>query len=361
MRAAIFDAYRAPLRVASVPDPETPDDGVTIRVLACGICRSDWHGWVGADPDVRPPHVPGHEFAGVVESVGSECNRWRPGALVTAPFIIACGGCPVCRAGEPTVCPHQYLPGFSGWGAFAELVAIPHADFNITALPEGMEPIEASAMGCRLTTAFRGLVDRAALAPGEWLAVHGCGGVGLSAVMLGAALGARVIAVDIREDKLAFARQLGAVISVNARESRSAAEEIVDVTEGGAHVAVDALGVTETMRSSILSLRPLGRHVQIGMPAGSHVAPQLPMEVVYRRQLTLLGSRGMAARSFGALLEMIAEKRIDPARLITRRVTLERAGEVLAGMDRFEELGIAVIDQRPADAGTRSGSRRVGG
>ena len=345
MRAAIFDAYRAPLRVESVPDPAVPADGILVRVLACGICRSDWHGWVGTDPDVHLPHVPGHEFSGSVESVGPACRRWRRGDRVVAPFIISCGRCAACRAGEATVCPDQYLPGFTGWGAFADLVAIPHADFNITPLPEGMEPVEASAMGCRLTTAFRGLIDRAALAPGEWLAIHGCGGVGLSAVMLGSAIGAKVIAVDIRDDKLTFAKELGAEVALNAHAPKNAAEAIRDLTDGGAHVAVDALGITETMRSSILCLRPLGRHVQIGMPAGSHVAPEIPMDVLYRRQLTLHGSRGMAAHRFDALLEMVRARRIAPGRLVTRRVSLEQAGEVLAGMDRFEELGIAVIDR----------------
>ncbi|MDX1710519.1 MAG: zinc-dependent alcohol dehydrogenase family protein [Rhodovibrionaceae bacterium] len=345
MRAAIFHAFNEALKIETVPDPAPPADGVVVRVEACGICRSDLHGWVGTDPDVVLPHVPGHEFAGTVEAVGPDCRRWKAGDRVVAPFIIACGQCPACRSGDPTVCPDQYVPGFTGWGAFAEFIALPRADFNLERLPEASNPVEAAGMGCRFTTAYRGLVERAGLGPGEWLAVHGCGGVGLSAVMLGAALGASVLAVDIGDEKLALARELGANATLNARDSNDVAEAVLDITGGGAHVSVDALGVSETMRNSVLSLRPLGRHVQIGMPAGAHVAPAMPMDVVYRRQLSLLGSRGVAAHRLPGIFEMVAAGRVEPGRMVTRRVSLEEAGDVLADMREFKGLGVAVIDR----------------
>lgn len=208
MRAALFDSFRGPLAVRDVKDPICPPDGVIVAVKACGVCRSDWHAWKGADPDVVPPHVPGHEFAGVVVEVGSQCRSFKNGDRVTAPFIIACGDCPDCRGGDATICSHQYIAGFSGWGAFAQLIGLPHADFNLVHLPEAIGFTEAAAMGCRLTTAFRGLVDRANLRPGEWLAVHGCGGVGISAIMIAAAIGAQILAVDVNEDALALARSL---------------------------------------------------------------------------------------------------------------------------------------------------------
>jgi alcohol dehydrogenase len=345
MRAAIFHAFNEPLAVETVTDPAPPPDGVVVRVEACGICRSDLHGWVGTDPDVVLPHVPGHEFAGTVEAVGPECRRWRVGDRVVAPFIIACGHCPACRSGDPTVCMDQYVPGFTGWGAFAEYIPLPRADFNLERLPESSDPVEAAAMGCRFTTAYRGLVERAHLGAGEWLAVHGCGGVGLSAVMLGAALGASVLAIDIADDKLALARELGATATLNARQSNDLPSAVMDITRGGAHVAVDALGVTQTMRNSILSLRPLGRHLQIGMPAGAHLQPAIPMDVVYRRQLSLLGSRGVAAHRLPGLFDMIAAGRVRPGRMVTRRVALGEAGEVLAQMRNFQGLGVAVIDR----------------
>ena len=217
-----------------------------MRVKACGVCRSDWHAWTGADFDVSAPHVPGHEFAGVVEDVGKECQRFKAGDRVTAPFILACGACPDCLGGDATVCNHQFVVGFSGWGAFAERIAVPRADFNLVPLPDAMDFAEAAGMGCRVTTSFRALVDRAKLQPGEWLAVHGCGGVGLSAVMIGAAIGAQVLAIDVNEEALHLAKSLGAGASINARAAGDVGQATRDITGGGAHVSVDALGITET-------------------------------------------------------------------------------------------------------------------
>lgn len=346
MKAALFDAYRAPLTVRRVPDPTCPADGVILKVEACGVCRSDWHGWSGADPDVAVPHVPGHEFAGVVVEAGPGCRRFRKGDRVTAPFILACGECRDCRGGEPTACNHQHVVGFSAWGAFAELLAVPHADFNLVTLPENLGFAEAAAMGCRLTTAFRGIVDRARLQPGEWLAVHGCGGVGLSAVMIGAALGAQIVAVDVNDEALAMAKQLGATLTLNPDSGGDTAIAVRDLTSGGAHVSIDALGITATFHNSIRGLRKLGRHVQIGQPLEKHATPDIPLlETVYARQIAIMGTRGIAASRFDALLGMIAGGRLDPARMITRRIGLDEAGTALAAMNSYSGVGVTVIDR----------------
>ncbi len=342
MRAARLTAFRAPLEIAEVAEPDCPDDGVVLRVLACGVCRSDWHAWSGADPDVALPHVPGHEFCGTVEAAGPEVRRWRPGDRAIAPFILACGRCPDCAAGHQTVCARQILPGFTAPGAFAERVAVPRADHNLAALPDGLDPAVAAAMGCRVTTAFHALTGRAALAPGEWLAVHGAGGVGLSAVMLGAALGASVVAVDIAEEKLALARAMGAVATVHAAET-DAADAVREITGGGAHVSVEALGIPATTTASLACLRPLGRHVQIGMPTGAHARMALPMDLVYGRQLALFGTRGMPAWKFPRLFAMLAAGRIDPAPLVGRRIALADASAELAAMDGPTPPGVAVI------------------
>jgi alcohol dehydrogenase len=345
MEAAVFDAYGGPVTLRTVATPIPPTDGVVVRVLACGVCRSDWLAWKGADPVSALPHVPGHELAGIVEEVGPHCIRWRPGDRVTAPFVAACGTCGTCRAGHATACLDQYVIGFSGWGAFAEFVAIPHADFNLVAVPDGIEPTVAAALGCRVTTAFGGIVDRARLGPGEWLAVHACGGIGLSAVMLGAAVGASVIAIDINPEKLALAERLGATESIDARAVDDIPAAIKGLTGGGADVSVDALGSAATCRNSILCLRTLGRHVQIGQPTLDDDPPTIPVGAVYAGQLTVLGTRGLAPHRFSALFKMIAAGRIDPGLLITRRLGLDEAGDALAAMDSYEELGVAVIDR----------------
>jgi alcohol dehydrogenase len=346
MKAALFEAFRAPLRIVEVPDPACPRDGAVVRVEACGVCRSDWHAWTGADPDVVPPHVPGHEFAGVVEEAGPDCRSVAPGMRVTAPFILACGTCPACRESDPTVCPQQHVLGFSGWGAFARYVAVPHADVNLVRLPETVDYAEAAALGCRFTTAYRGLVQRAGLRPGEWVAVHGCGGVGLSAVTIATAIGARVVAVDIAADKLDAARALGAEATVDAAAGGDAAEAVRQATGGGAQVAIDALGTTTTLHNALACLAPLGRHVQIGMPTGRHARPTIPLlELIYARQLSLHGTRGMAARDFPALLDLLEAGRIAPARLVHRRIALEEAGAALAAMDGYAGTGLTVIDR----------------
>ena len=341
MRAALLTGWRQPLEIGQVPDPACPPDGVVLQILACGVCRSDWHGWVGADPDIALPHIPGHEFCGEVIEVGREVRRWGEGDRVIAPFILACGQCPDCARGDQTVCASQIVPGFTVPGAFAERIAVARADANLARLPESMDPALAAAFGCRVTTAWHALTGRAALRPGEWLAVHGTGGVGLSAVMLGLAMGARVVAVDVTAEKLALAARLGAE-TVDAR-SGDAGEAVRAITGGGAHVALDALGAPATVEGSLRSLRPLGRHVQIGMPAGEHVRMSLPMDLVYGRQLVLYGTRGMPAWKFDGLFALLAGGRLDLSPLIARRIRLSEATAELAAFDAPAPPGVAVI------------------
>jgi alcohol dehydrogenase len=345
VRAALFEAFNAPLQVTDVPEPACPADGVVVAVRACGVCRSDWHAWTGADSDVTAPHVPGHEFAGEVVEVGPRCHRFHVGDRVTAPFILACGQCPDCLGGDPTICANQHVVGFSAWGAFADSLAVPHADFNLVAIPAGLDYVGVAGMGCRVTTAFRGLVDRGRLQPGEWLAVHGCGGVGLSAVMIGAAMGARVLAIDVNPHALDFAREVGASATLNVNGLDRVGERVREMTGGGVHVSIDALGVTDTFHNSIAGLRKLGRHVQIGMPLGRHAEPSVKLlEYVYSRQIAIMGTRGIAASRFPALFAMIEAGRIDPGRLVSRTIPLSEAGAALAAMNGYTGAGITVID-----------------
>lgn len=345
MRAALLSRYNTPTEITDVPDPACPRDGAVIAVRACGVCRSDHHAWKGADPDVVLPHVMGHEFSGEVIEIGAECRAFTVGDRVTAPFILGCGTCPDCRGGEPTICNHQQVIGFTGWGAFAERLAIPRADFNLVRLPDTMDFAAAAGMGCRVTTSFRAVVDRAKIQPGEWLSVHGCGGVGLSAIMIGAALGARVLAVDVNPEALKIARSLGANATLDASGTQDVGAAVRDLTNGGAHVSLDALGVTDTFRNSLKSLRKLGRHVQIGMPLGRHATPELPLlELVYSRQITLHGTRGIGAARFAALFDMISAGRLAPERLVTKRIGLSGLNAALSAMDGYTGAGVTVVD-----------------
>ncbi len=346
MKAVYMEAFRGLLPVVDLPEPECPSDGVVVAVRACGVCRSDHHGWVGHNPNVVLPHVLGHEFAGEILEVGPECREHRVGTRVTAPFILSCGHCPDCRSGAPTVCANQATMGFSRWGAYAERMAIPQADFNLVALPGDLEFEVAAGMGCRVTTAWRALTDRARLAPGEWVAVHGCGGVGLSAVMIAAALGARVVAVDVSDVVLAKAREMGADRTLNAARVADVGEAVREMTGGGAHVSLEALGRTVTFENSLRSLRKLGRHVQIGMPTGDDAAVSVPLfDLVYARQLSILGTRGLGATGFAPLLQLVDAGRLDLSQLVTRRIPLSGAGAALEEMDGTPPAGVTVIDR----------------
>ncbi len=345
MRAALFHQFGAPLDVTTVADPTPPPHGVVLRVTASGICRSDWHGWQGHDTDITTlPHIPGHELAGEVVAVGGGVTGWRGGERVTTPFVCGCGGCVPCRRGDHQVCDHQTQPGFTHWGSWAEFVVIHHADVNLVALPASIDAVTAASLGCRFATAFRAVVDQGAVVPGEWVAVHGCGGVGLSAVMIAVASGARVIAVDVDAATLVRARELGAEAAVNGRDVADVAGAIHDLTGGGADLSIDALGARVTATNSIGSLRKNGRHLQVGLLAGDDFHPPLPMELVIARELSLIGSHGMAAHHYPRMLAMIADGRLDPRKVVAHTVSLAAAPAELAAMAGTSRQGMVVID-----------------
>lgn len=343
MKAVLFEKFAQTPKVVTLDDPTPEKHGVVIKVEATGVCRSDWHGWMGHDDDIDLPHVPGHELAGVVEAVGQNVSNWKVGDRVTVPFISGCGSCTECQAGHQQVCENQEQPGFTHWGSFAEYVGIHYADLNVVSLPEGMDYATAASLGCRFATSFRAVVDQGRVGAGQWVAVHGCGGVGLSAVMIANAVGANVIAIDIDDEKLVLARELGAVTAINGASETDVPEAVMELTKGGAHVSLDALGHPVTCFNSIQNLRPRGKHVQVGLMLGEHTTPQVPMAKVIGKELEILGSHGMQAHRYGAMLDMIGSGKLDPARLVGDKISLDEAPEALMNMDKFQSVGATVI------------------
>lgn len=344
MKAAIYDRFEGPITVQQTVDPTPSTTGVVIAVKACGICRSDWHGWMGNDSDIKLPHVPGHELAGEIAAVGSEVRNWMVGDRVTLPFVCGCGKCEPCKNGDQQVCDHQFQPGFTAWGGFAEYVAIEYADGNLVHLPDEIDFVTAASLGCRFATSFRAVVDQGKVFPDQWVAVFGCGGVGLSAIMIAAAFGARVIAVDISNEKLEFARTIGAETVINSSYG-DPAEAILDMTDGGAHLSIDALGHPDILFTSISSLRKRGKHIQVGiMESGKHTPP-IPVDKVIGRELEIIGSHGMQAHRYPAMLEMIRRGRLQPEKLIGRAVTLIEATQELMKMNESNAVGVTVINK----------------
>nr|WP_320143678.1 zinc-dependent alcohol dehydrogenase family protein [uncultured Cohaesibacter sp.] len=343
MKAVLYEQFCETPKIVTLKDPVPETHGIVIKVEATGVCRSDWHGWMGHDPDIELPHVPGHELAGVVAAIGKDVRNWKVGDRVTVPFICGCGACPECHSGNQQVCSHQEQPGFTHWGSFAEYVAIHQADLNVIALPEDMSFATAASLGCRFATSFRAVVDQGKTSAGQWLAVHGCGGVGLSAVMIANAVGANVIAVDIDDKKLALAKEMGAVAAINSTAVADVSEAVMEISKGGVHVSLDALGNPITCFNSIKNLRRRGKHVQVGLMLADHATPQVPMAKIIGQELEILGSHGMQAHRYDAMLAMVQSGKLDPARLVGKEISLAEAPEALTTMDSFLSIGATVI------------------
>ena len=345
MRAVIYDEFAKLPTIEEVPDPNPEEHGVVLRVKATGLCRSDWHGWMGHDPDIKLPHVPGHEIAGVVEAVGKNVARWQIGDRVTLPFVCGCGDCPQCMSGNHQVCDNQFQPGFTHWGSFAEFVAVNYADINLVAVPTKIDYVTAASLGCRFVTSFRAIVAQGKVCAGQWVAIHGCGGVGLSAIMIANALGASVVAIDINDEKLELARSVGANATLNARESKDVVESVRNISNGGAHVSIDALGSPVTCFNSIANLRKRGKHVQVGLMLADHSRPVVPMDKVIANELEIIGSHGIQAYNYSSLLEMINSGKLYPQKLIGKTISLDEAAEELSNMNNFAGTGITVINR----------------
>jgi len=345
MKAAVYDDFKQPVGIRQVPDPKPDKNSVVIQVKAAGICRSDWHGWMGNDPDIKLPHVPGHELAGTIVEVGKNIKNWQTGQRVTLPFVCGCGTCPQCESGNHQVCDVQFQPGFTHWGGFAEYVAIHYADINLVHLPEDIDYITAASLGCRFATSYRAVVAQGNVSEGQWVAVHGCGGVGLSAIMIARAMGAIVIAIDIADDKLEFAKSIGASFGINSNEVTDVISAVKDFSQGGVHVSIDALGSPVTCYNSIANLRKRGKHVQVGIMEAKDSDAMVPMRGIIANELEILGSHGMQAYKYASLLKMIQEGKLQPEKLTGKAISLKESPQELMNMNEFQQTGITVIDR----------------
>lgn len=236
-----------------------------------------------------------------------------------------------------------FSQAFTAWGSFAEYVRIAYAENNLVKLPDNMDFSTAAVLGCRFITVYRGVTAQGKIKEGEWLAVHGCGGVGLSAIMIAVAVGARVIAIDIDEEKLALAKSFGAIETINAKKRPDVPLAIREITKRGVTVSIDALGSKETCANSILSLEKQGRHIQLGLLAGPEANPSIPMGAVIANELEIIGSHGMAAHQYQSIFQLIDAGKLKPSLLINKIVSLEEGVIELMQLNNFSNKGVTII------------------
>ncbi|PWA10394.1 alcohol dehydrogenase [Pueribacillus theae] len=349
MKAAVMEQLKEPLVVRNVEDPTIDDNGAIVRVKANGICRSDWHAWMGdlswIGLTLEMPWVMGHEFTGVVEEVGKNIKNFKKGDRVIIPFSQGDGTCEQCLSGHHNICDNLVMPGFAYWGGYGEYSAIPNADLNMVKLPDEVGFEEGASVGCRFMTSFHAVTEQANVKPGEWVAVYGQGGIGLAATHIANAAGANVIAIDIGQDKLDFAKKVGAAVTINSKDT-NASEAVQEITKGGAHVSIDALGIQETILNSVLSLRKRGRHIQIGLTSSDQQGmTALPTDVITAKELQFIGSFGMQAPNYPSMLQMIGAGKLDPGQLVTNRVSIEEASGIIEGMGDYNTLGVTVVNK----------------
>jgi propanol-preferring alcohol dehydrogenase len=349
MRAARITDFGAPLEVGDVPEPTPGPTDALLKIEASGICRSDWHAWngdwdwVGLKPAL--PVTPGHEIGAVVEEVGRDVRTLRPGDRVTVPFHEGCGHCAWCRQGRTNLCDNLEFIGFTHDGGYAEYAVAYNADYNVIRLPDSVDSMTAAAIGCRYMTAFHAVMHQGAIRPGDWVAVHGAGGVGLSAVQIASAIGANVIAVDIDQAKLAKAEQEGAVGTVDGRED-DVPDAIRELSKGGVRVSVVALGRKQMVNNSIHSLLKGGRHVQVGLTSQEEQGMvALPIDLIIEHELEFAGSMGNPHMYYPNLLSLVERGRVNPRSLITAEVGLEQVTDVLHAMTDFATVGFTVINR----------------
>ena len=343
MKALIYHEFKGDLQIEHVKDPTPSSHGVILKVTATGLCRSDWHGWMGHD-EITLPHVPGHELAGEIVELGKDVQNFEIGQRVTVPFVCGCGRCEQCTEGHQQVCDYQTQPGFTHWGSFAEYVAIHNADINLVPLPQEITDHAAALLGCRFITSYRGIVTQGGLQPSMKVAVHGCGGVGLSAIMIAKAIGAEVIAIDINQNALEKAKQIGADHLVKVTDNQLVIDEIKSISNGGVHISVDAIGNKYVCENSLMSLRKRGKHIQIGLMVGEHAYPPIPMDIVIAKELQIIGSHGMQAHQYPEMLNWITEGKMNPLEMVSKTVSLDKSGDYLTNMDKNEMSGVVVID-----------------
>ncbi len=328
MRAAVFYEAHAPLVVEEWPDPVPGEGEILVRVAACGLCHTDLH-YIdhGVPTAKRPPLILGHEATGVVAQVGPGVSGIQEGAHALLPAVLPCGTCSACRTGRENICLNMRMFGNDVDGAYAEYVKAPAKDVFI--LPDEIPLVEGCIIADATTTPYHAVKNRAEVRPGDSVVVYGCGGVGLNVVQFARLAGGIVIAVDIAEEKLERARQLGAAATINPQQEQAGVAKAVRKLTGGAgaDIAIEAIGNPATMKDAFSTLRPGGRLVVVGY---SDQEVTLNAGRIMYREMEIRGSLGCRPVDYPRVIELARSGRIEVSSLVTARFPL---AEINAGLD----------------------------
>jgi propanol-preferring alcohol dehydrogenase len=333
MKAVRLVEIGQPLEMQEIPMPAVGDQDVLVRIKAAGICHSDVHYRAGTSPTGPLPITLGHEVAGIVEQVGNQVTKIKPGDRVCLHYLVTCGGCKYCVRGHEQFCRKGRMIGKHRDGGYAEFIAIPAR--GVVPLPDAISLEHGAVLMCSSATSLHAL-RKGRMQPGERVAVFGVGGLGMSAIQIARAFGAlEVYAVDINPAKLAVAENYGA-IPVNATEGNPVSR-IRTLTEGyGVDVSLELIGLPLTTRQAVLSLAPFGRAVLAGIT-------DQPTEFnsyweIIGHEVEIIGCSDHLLQEFPLLLELVRRGELDLSRVVARTIPLD-AGAINGVLDELEAFG----------------------
>lgn len=341
MKAAVFHGPNQPLKVEEVENPKIYFHEILVKVAACGVCNTDLHYIDHAVPTFKkPPMILGHESSGIVEDVGAQVKNFKVGDRVLIPAVFSCGHCVNCRLGRENICLNMIMLGNNIDGAYAEYVKVPAKDCQH--LPEELPLQESSIIADAISTPYHAVKNRAQVQPGDSVIVFGCGGVGINVVQMAAAVGGVVTAVDIVESKLDIARKLGAKHAINSsqKDDKELIKEVRELTEGGADIAIEAIGNPKTIELASASLKPGGCHIQVGY---SHQAAPLNAGRLMFREIEIKGSLGCRPVDYPKLIEMVRMGKIQLKPVVTNKFKLEEINQAFDVLREGEALRSIIV------------------
>jgi len=328
VRAAVFHGQGKGLSIEEVPTPKPGPGEVLVRVAGCGMCHTDLHYLDhGVATFKPPPIILGHEPAGTVAETGEGVADWSEGDRVLIPAILSCGRCRYCRMGRENLCERLQMLGNHVDGAYAEHVVAPASE--LVALPEEIPLEQASVIADAVSTPYHAVKHRGRVQLGDAVAVVGCGGVGLNVVQCATAAGGNVIAIDLNDDRLAIARQLGAEETINPEGMERLDKHVRRLTRGGVDVAFEAIGSPGTIELAFSLLRKGGRLCLIGysdQPVSISAARLMFFE------LEIVGSLGCGGGDYPEIVELVRQGTLQLDPVVSGTVPLE---EIETGFDRL--------------------------